>query len=426
MATQTLSPGSGVAQQYNPSTGTWSNFTPTLSGGADTSSVPSPYILSSPSSNVAAGTSGSGTAAAGDALNSSLNSSFDTSETASDITAAYQAQLAANTAGASTAANQITDEGQSGIAYEEGQAQNTVNQATGNSKGGIINPGAFGVIQDQSNQQVKLLTQQMNDALANNQASLVTASANALATETTNMSNARAAFLSNYFSTQQEARSEASFQTPEQAQVLTLSGQYPNAGITPTDTLAQAEAKISGSAQYKLTQTLTQSQVNAQNAQAAQATQTAAYQKLVNGFLSGDNSGLISYFQNQLELNQSNPSTGMTAAQVQTALSGIGGGAGSNLWPQVVAGTSGYSEAGATLGNTAATTNTTSLSSGGIGAAETGVTNFLSGFLGQGFGNNSSTPTPSLTTGAYPSGTNGAAYGYPGYVSNGISWVKSQ
>ena len=310
----------GGAQTYNNSTGTWSNFTPTLSGGASndgSGTSGNAYSLSpSPSSNVAAGTSGAATASAGDALNSSLNSSFNNSDTADTIMSAYNAQQAANTAGAATAGKQITDLGNQNIQYAQGQNQDTVNQATGNSKGGIINPGAFGVIQKQSNEQIRQLTVQMNDALANNQASLVTASANALAAETTAMSQARASFLSNYFSTQTEARAEASFQTPEQQQVLSLSGTYPDAGITTGMTLAQAQAAVQSNSQlYKLGLTSTKAGITAAGASAQASLGAAAassasaglssaqttQQKIINDFMagntaqfSGDVSGLIS------------------------------------------------------------------------------------------------------------------------------------
>lgn len=391
MASLTLSPGNGLAQQYNPSTGTWSNFTPTLSGGANTSAVTTP-TLSSPSTNNGAGTSGAGTAAAGDALNSSLNSSFDTSQTASQIVGAYNAQQAANAAGAAAEATSLTDTGNANISYEEGQTQNTVNQATGNSKGGIINPGAFGVIQTQSNQQIKLLTQQMNDALANNQASLVTASANALAAETSNMAAARATFLSNYFNTQTEARSEASFQTPEQTQVLALSGQYPQAGITPTDTLAQAEAKVSGSAQYQLTQTATQAQITQALAAAAASGATAAQTNALTAFLHQGNvqstdpnvQALVSNTATPQEIQDKYPTSlyGGYAAAIISAAQGLG-----------------YNLNTGTMTGVANNANANSIGGGGLSALGTAGTNLLGEAGSKIFGSTDTTTNPfSLTT----------------------------
>jgi hypothetical protein len=213
---------------------------------------------------------------------------------------AYQAQIAADQAAQQTTATKISDEANQNIENQQYQGALNTQSAITASKG-LVNPGAMTVIQNQSNTIIKQLTQTMNDALANNNASLYTATANALATEQSNMITARQNFLSNYFSTQQEARAESSFQTPEQAQVLTLAGQYPNAGIATADTLAQAQAKVTASAQYKLTQASTQSTIGLQGAQAGLASTQAQQESIINKFMSGDTaqfsgdvSGLVS------------------------------------------------------------------------------------------------------------------------------------
>lgn len=386
-ANQTVAAGAGT-KGYTYTNGVLTSVGGVPTGYGTAASTPSlttqtPSLTSSSSSAVPSTTPGlTGTSAmSGDQLNTYLNNEFDNSGTDQTIMGTYNAGVAANTQAAEANAQVLTDTGQANISNQNYQGALNTQDAITASKG-LINPGAMTVIQNQSNNIVRQLTQQMNDALANNQASLASTNANLIAQENTNMITARQNFLSNYFSTQQEARAEASFQTPEQTQVLTLSGQYPNAGITPTDTLAQAEAKITASPQYQLTQAATKSTISAQNAAAglsgAQATQTQIINNLMNG-VAGSTDAAVQ----QLMLNQSNPTLGTSAEQLQANLANMPGGPA--LYNKIIqaAQAQGYNQAGATLGNTAATTNTQSLSSGGIGTAGTELTNFINSFTGK-------------------------------------------
>jgi len=266
---------------------TYTNGVLSSVGGTSTGNTPS-LTSSNPTQTSPTPTLTGPTALSGDALNAYLNNSFNNSGQPQTIIDSYNSAVAADTAASQANAKVLTDTGKANISNQNYNAAISTENQQDSQRGGVMNPGAMSVIQNQSNNIVRQLTQQMNDALANNQASLASTNANLIAQENTNMITARQNFLSNYFQTQQEARAQASFQTPEQQQVITLSGQYPNAGITPQDTLAQAEQKITGSAQYKLGQSAIVSGINLQGSQAGLASVQAQQTSIINKFMSGN------------------------------------------------------------------------------------------------------------------------------------------
>lgn len=258
-----------------------SSPTPTLSGSTPPSGTGSlPGIGADPSG-----------------LSASLTSAFD--PTQNTIMSNYNAAKSL-TAGATKNLNQsISDRYGQDISYQQTQDQNSGTGMLEGGRGFVINPGAVVAFQQQADKRVKDLRNQMNDALLNNNASGAKALSDLMVNEQTAITSARTAFLNQYFGSQQEARSQASFQTPEQQAVMGLAGQHPDAGVTPNDTLAQATAKVQASHSYQQNLAQGQANINQANANASfagaqsQQIQTVLGSLKNNGTYQSDVSGLL-------------------------------------------------------------------------------------------------------------------------------------
>lgn len=391
MATQTLTAPLGVAQTYNPSTGTFQAFN-------------SPAATVSPlSSSYSAGTNAGGSTTksltnddtvsgtvpdTGSALSDSLSAQF--APTQNTIMQNYAASNSALSAAAGTNAQSITDTGNYNLGYENTQDKNLGTQQLEGRSGFVTNPGAIVALQTQADKRVRDLTTQMNDALANNNSELASSLASNVASEQTAITNARTAFLSQYFGAQQEARSEASFQTPEQQQVFAMSSQYPDAGITPQDTLAQAQTKVQANSKlYKLGLTATQAGITASNAGAqaslasaglssAQAAQlnTVLQTLKTNGSYDSDIASLLNNSATDATLH----------AKYDSYPGGLGGAIIASIEGQAQA--QGWNAQQSSLNAQGAKTLTETANSGGIGAVGAGFTSLLSNAAEKIFGDN--------------------------------------
>lgn len=170
----------------------------------------------------------------------------------------YDATKSATSAGAQSVNKSITDTGNFNIGYQSEMDKAQGTQMLEGGRGFAVNPGAIKILSDTSTKRIRDLTTQMNDALANNNTALASRLADLSVAENTALTNARTTFLNQYFGVQNEARAQAgeqraraSFQTPEQQSVMTLSTQYPDAGVQPTDSLAAATAKVQQSALFR-------------------------------------------------------------------------------------------------------------------------------------------------------------------------------
>lgn len=143
-------------------------------------------------------------------------------------------------------------------------------------RGFATNVAALTNLQKQGDQRVKQLTDQANNALMANNSAGAAALADLAVREQEAITTARTNFLNQYFATQQESRAQATFRTPEQTAVISLAQQYPGAGITDGDTLADAQAKISASPLYQANLSKVQQDIETAKAQAAYETAQAA------------------------------------------------------------------------------------------------------------------------------------------------------
>lgn len=209
----------------------------TNAGGSTTKSLTNPGTVSGQTPDT------------GSSISSTLDSQF--APIGNTIMQNYASAISAASGSAATNAKSITDTGAYNLGYENTQDKNLGTQMQEGGRGFVVNPGAIAVLQTQADKRVRDLTTQMNDALANNNSTLASHTADLIAQEQTAITNARTNFLSQYFQSQGEARAEASFQSPEQQSVMSLASTYPSAGVLPTDSLAAAQAKVANSAQYK-------------------------------------------------------------------------------------------------------------------------------------------------------------------------------
>lgn len=278
--------GSNTVSNPNANYFTNNITTPTLSNGAPATLSSSPVTQPNPAAPV------TGTPAlTGDALNTYLNNQFDNSSESSSILDAYNSQVAATNAnlGASNTATQNYYQGQSA----EQQIQGGANFQTGitNSKG-LVNPGAMQIIQDQSEALLSTINNQLNDAIANNDTAAQQSLSQAAATEVTNLVTARQNFLDNYFSAQNESRSESAFPlTQAQTQSQTTQNLASAAASQASASESTAAAAYTAAQSKQLTQ-LTPSEIEenlaaagASSAGANASNATAAQTQAMTSFL---------------------------------------------------------------------------------------------------------------------------------------------
>lgn len=403
---------------------------------------------------------------AGDTLYGNLNNAFDTSSQSTGILDRYNQAQTATAANTKQTGQYLQDMYGQNVNF---QTQQNTNEQTGSNEGRVgfaTNVAALTNLQAQGAKRVKDLTDQANQALMANNAQGAQALSDLAVQEQTALTTARTNFLSNYFGTQQEARAQATFQTPEQASVMTLAQQYPGAGISPTDTLDAASQKISSSPLYQANLGEVQQNIATAKAQAglataqagvvpqeaaaqtesaraamasAAASQTSAaaamttagpqaeYQKTLTNLLQGGSDP--TYYANQLLLNQKNPSQGMTLSNVESALNALPGGAGGGILQEVLstAGSQGYNSAGTGYADTAAATNANNVASGGYTGATTAATNWLTSFLGAGSGaTNNSSSNNNLSTYLNPTAGATTTLGGQSYTFTNGNWIPSK
>ena len=389
--------------------GTPAPSTPSLSGGGSTNS----------------GLSGA-PAMSGDQLNASLNSSFDNSGTASSIMDAYNSQLAANTAG-TLSSNKYA----SGLEQSAEDAQNyeksiSLQDATTASKG-LINPGAMSVIQNRSDKILSDLKVNLADAMSNNNTALVKANSDAMATEIGNMTAARTSFLSQYFNTQTEARSEAAFPLTQAATAAATQASLASAAssqataanitaLTPSQiqsNIASAAASTAAAAfsavQGKQLTALTPSQIEA-NLAAAGASSAGAN---ASNATAAQTNALTKFLQ-QGNVSSADPNVqsllkgGDTPQTIQTKYPvGLYGGYAASIISAAQA--NGYNELTGTNSGISQSANAASIGGGGVGAFGSSLTNLVGNAGSKIFGNNSGS-TPENPFSLAPSTTSGSTY----------------
>lgn len=369
---------------------------PTLSSVNPNASLQAPGALGGSAGTVTSmGTTGT-PALNGTDLNNSLNSSFDTSPQAQTIMQQYNSTKDATSAAAASTAKSISDTGNYNLGYQSDQDKATGTQALESQRGFVVNPGQIALLQEQSTKRIRDLTQQTNDALSNNNTALAASLQDLSLQENTAMTNARTNFLNNYFNTQQEARSQASFQTPEQKSVMDLANAHPDAGITPTDSLADATAKVQKSPSFS--QNIALGNANIQSALAtaaatpilAQASRTQAGAALTSANASANLSNAQTRQLNTV-LNSLQDSGGYasdvssllnnsaTDATLHAKYDGYPGGLGGAIIANIegTAQGQGWSPQASALSAAGQHANAVSLGGGGLGGLMTAGTNFL-------------------------------------------------
>lgn len=322
----------------------------------------------------------------GQNLSANLNSQFDASGQSNDILSRYQAAQGATQANTQQTGNLIAN--QYGQTEDYTKLQNGTQQqsALEGRTGFGTNVAMLTNLQAQGAQRVKELTDQANQALMTNNTEGAKALSDLAVNEQTALTTARQNFISNYFGAQTEARAQASFQTPEQAQIMDLAKQYPDANILPTDTQQAAQAKIKASPTYTANLATLQQNVSTAKAQAdlytaqglavpqeakaqlesaqaamasagaaqvsagAQATLAgpqAQQTRMLNDFIAGTAPGESQYIS-QLENHQ------ITPQQLQNDLSGLPNNAGGAAYNSIMtkARAAGFNENAATLTGT--------------------------------------------------------------------------
>lgn len=389
------------------------------------------------------GRSLSGTTGTASDLANSLDTGFTESPQYQSILDSYNSSRAATAVNTAATGQYIQNVTGGNTDYEKLQTGVLKQGELESRRGFATNVAALTNLQKQGDQRVKQLTDQANNALMANNAAGAAALSDLVVKEQTAMTDARTQFLNKYFSSQAEVRAQAEFQTPEQKQVLTLSSQYPDAGITIGDTLASAQQKISsGSAMY--TAGLAQSQ---QTALSTAATAAATRQ------LAGAQSGL--YGAEAGQAGATAASQAAQAAQTRTLTGFMGtpgnipqtdpdvqyllnGGTVEGLQaryagtpqavkvPQIIAAAQnyGYNQNNATLGYSAKAENAKNLGGGGFFGSMTAGTNLLGGFAQGAFGSNPLTPTtPTLNSIASPTKGQTTTLNGKLYRFDGANWT---
>lgn len=280
----------------------------------------------------------------------------------------------------------LYDTGQMDKAFLNEQIGNSLTSAQESQRGFAANPGALNYLQDSSTKRIRDLNTQIQDALANNQTSVANQLSNLQVQENTALTNARTAFLNQYFGAQQEARAQSSYQTPAQSAVMTLATQHPDAGISQTDDLATATAKVQKSKSFITNVAQGQANINQANASAGLAGAQSQYQRTLTGFMSGD---VDPTDVQALIKNQQDPSTGASIADLQNKYASYPPGYVAKIIS--AAQQQGYQPATASLGNLSQETTTRNLAGGNLQALGAGVigttANKFLGNSGAGTGN---------------------------------------
>lgn len=381
-----------------------------LSGGNSPSLTPN-------SNNSGLSLSGGGdpTATTGTNIFNTAQDAFNTSPQESTIMDTYNNSLKAAQGSAAATGTQIADQGNANISYQNEQSAAQGTAALEENRGFVVNPGQIKLLSDASTNAVRLLTQQRDDALAQND-SAAAAQYSALALqETTAMTNARTSFLNDYFNSQSEARSEATFPLSQQlTQAQIQEAQAAASSSTAGAALAKAQASQTAAlTPAQIEATLAQAGASSAGANASNA--TAAQTNALTAFLKQGNVGSSDPNVQSL-LNKT-----ATPDQIQTKYpSSLYGGYAAAIISAAQA--AGYNLNAGTLAGQSQASLTSALSSGNpfslVGGLATEGMSAVGNLLNLN-GNSSKSLTPS-----YPVGTDGTAYGYPGYVSNGTAWVK--
>jgi len=397
------------------------------------------------------GRSLSGTTGTASDLSNSLNTQFNSSPAYQGIMDSYNASQAATAANTQATGQYIQNVTGGNTDYEKLQTGVQKQGELESRRGFATNVAMLTNLQKQGDQRVKQLTDQANNALMANNAEGAKALSDLVVKEQTALTDARTQFLNNYFTSQAEVRAQAEFQTPEQKQVLTLSSQYPDAGITTGDTLASAQQKISGgSAMYTAGLAGAQQTALSTAATAAATRQLAGAQSGLYGAEAGQAGAaanasnanaaqtrtLTGFMGTPGSISQTDPDVqyllnGGTVAGLQARYAGTPQ---SVRVPQIISAAQnyGYNQNTATLKYGGMESQTQALNSGNPLNVLGGLTSQAAGGVMNAFNgapryssltNQGPNGGQSLTQGP-TTGTDGASYGFPGYVSNGTAWVK--
>jgi len=210
-------------------------------------------------------------------LGKSLNNQFEQSDQYTGILDRYNQAQGATAANTQQTGQYISSMYGGNIDYEKLQTGVAKQGALESRRGFATNVAALTNLQKQGDQRVKALTDQANQALMANNAAGAQALSDLAVQEQTAITTARTNFLNQYFATQQEARSQASFRTPEQTAAIALAQQYPDAGIAPGDDLQAAQQKILQSPVYKNAQQKVLQDIESAKAQALLNSTQAQY-----------------------------------------------------------------------------------------------------------------------------------------------------
>jgi hypothetical protein len=281
--------------------------------------------LSLPTAGTGASTSAPGASTAptydpnaGAGLTQNLQNQFSNSDQYQGILSRYNDAQNATAANTKATGQYISSVVGGNTDYEKQQTATQTTGAVEAQRGFATNVAALTNLQAQGAQRVKQLTDQANQALMANNAQGASALSNLAVQEQESITNARTQFLNQYFSTQQEARSQASFRTPEQTAVISLAGQYPGAGISDGDSLQQAQAKITSSPLYQANLGKAQQDIETAKAQVTASNAAAGFSNAQTQYLPEQVRAQVL----QAQASQTSAGAAVIGANAQANLSG--------------------------------------------------------------------------------------------------------
>lgn len=170
----------------------------------------------------------------------------------------------------------ISDKGESDIEQAKRESAATMTGTREAQRGFAVNNAQINNLQETANKRIRDLTRDLNTAMMNNDANTASALTELVLKEHDTVTRARELYVSNLIRSAEqeraaagearavasEAREVAAFETPQQAgqriirekaqeSVQQLAGQHPDAGISASDTLDVAIAKVQRSPSYQ-------------------------------------------------------------------------------------------------------------------------------------------------------------------------------
>lgn len=206
------------------------------------------------------------------------------SDQESGIIDRYNSAVGGINTAANDTAQSIGDYYNENLSDAQRQNNSDVQSAKEAQQGFATNTAALNNIQATGAKRIRDLTNSRDAALLSNNADQAKSLSALITTEQENITTARQNWVQNLLSL-------TTTQSPEKAAVLAFAAQYPGAGITGTDTIAQASAKAKASPLYQANLSQINANTAAANASAGASAANAANTRTLTGFLTSGSAG---------------------------------------------------------------------------------------------------------------------------------------